>query len=786
MNTYSYNEINNKAELEKPLMNFKRIWYRVIRYWYFIVISVVVSLVMAFVYNRYSSKIYVVSASIIIKESEEAGQTAELLYNNPLINAYRNFLNEPYIIKSYPLLQEVVDSLGITVALFKEGNIKTSELYKSVPIKVSGNKIGDNYLNGNYEFHIIDSKHFTLAYLGEKKDDSVTINKQESYLGTFNKSLELEGYKILINKNGDLDDYYNESLILSFRDGYELAVEYSNKLTIEWAEEGASVVNMSIKGNIAQKERDFLEQLIENYAFRDLTNKKEAAFNSKVFIDKQLKYISDSLLLVEMQLERFKNKNSQVDLGDEAKRILYKLDDLEKSRVAFTVKENYYQYLNNYLKDENSLEQIVLPTTVGLDDPVIIGLISKMTDLQLQAKILEKNSNSENPLAIRLMDEIKDLRIAILQSIKNLRATDNIAITQINKELHLLEWQLNDLPKEERQLVTIERTYHLGENLYVFLTQKRTEAAISEASTTSDIMVVNPPSKLSNIIWPKFKLNYLLAIAFGLLIPFSFFLLKELFNNKVQSREDLELYTEAPIIGAIGHNSDPQRMVVSNNPKSGIAEAFRSLRSNLNYFVKRDKFVLMITSSISGEGKSFTALNLANVLAISGKKTLLLGADMRKPRLFEEMGLSNSVGLSSILTEQIQIKTAIQSSSVENLYVITSGPIPPNPGELLLRNEFKLLIDKLKNEFEVILIDTPPIGIVADALEVAPLVDHTIFITRQNFTPKEAIVSLQYHLDQGKLVNISVVFNDIYKSGLGYGYGYGYGYGRNDKGEYYS
>lgn len=257
MNTYSYNEINNKAELEKPLMNFKRIWYRVIRYWYFIVISVVVSLVMAFVYNRYSSKIYVVSASIIIKESEEAGQTAELLYNNPLINAYRNFLNEPYIIKSYPLLQEVVDSLGITVALFKEGNIKTSELYKSVPIKVSGNKIGDNYLNGNYEFHIIDSKHFTLAYLGEKKDDSVTINKQESYLGTFNKSLELEGYKILINKNGDLDDYYNESLILSFRDGYELAVEYSNKLTIEWAEEGASVVNMSIKGNIAQKKEIF-------------------------------------------------------------------------------------------------------------------------------------------------------------------------------------------------------------------------------------------------------------------------------------------------------------------------------------------------------------------------------------------------------------------------------------------------------------------------------------------------------------------------------------------------
>ena len=345
MNSHQDHSTNTQFENEKPLINYKRIWYRIIRYWYFVVFSLIITLAIAYIYNRYATRTYSVSASIIIKESEEAGQTAELLYNNPLVNAYRNFLNEPYIIKSYPLLQQVVDSLGISAVLYREGNIKTSELYQSIPLNFSGNKINDTYLKGNYDFKIINKDEFALKALFPKESDSIALRREQSYAGTFDEVLNVEGYSIFIQKTNKLDEHIGESFILSFQDGYELAVSYSDRLTIEWAEEGASLLKMKIQGTVINKEQDFLTKLIDLYTLRDLKSKREAASSSKKFIDQQLAFISDSLLLVEMQLERFKNKNTQIDLGVEAQRVLYKIDELEKTKTAYIIKENYYQYL---------------------------------------------------------------------------------------------------------------------------------------------------------------------------------------------------------------------------------------------------------------------------------------------------------------------------------------------------------------------------------------------------------------------------------------------------------
>jgi len=336
------NTNNNIIEEEKPLINYKRVWYRILHYWYFIAISLLVSLTIAFIYNRYAPKVYSVSASIIIKESEEAGQTAELLYNNPLINAYRNFLNEPYIIRSYPLLQQVVDSLSLTSVIFKEGNIKTSELYKSLPLEISGNKLGSDYLVGAFDFTILDEDSYTLSPRFELENDSLANLETIKYNGTFYKPLIINGYQVRISKTASIGRYLNVPYILSFVNGFNLAKSYSSRLMVDWAELGASVVNLRISGFVVNKEVDFLTKLIEIYTLLDLNNKRQTAKNSKDFIDQQLGYISDSLLLVEMQLERFKDENTQIDLGAEALRILYKMDALEKTKSEYIVKENYY------------------------------------------------------------------------------------------------------------------------------------------------------------------------------------------------------------------------------------------------------------------------------------------------------------------------------------------------------------------------------------------------------------------------------------------------------------
>lgn len=767
-------ENNSSTEEINSLINYERIWYRVLRYWYFLVVTMLITIAIAFMYNRYATKIYPMAASIIIKESEEAGQTAELLYNNPLINSYRNFLNEPYIIRSFPLLQKVVDSLGFSVVVYGEGNIKTTEQYSQLPIYFSGNKQNNNYLKASFNLRLINSKEFKLSRISE--NDRADVPLQTEFLGTFNDTLIIDGFPILVKASKFTEEDAGINYIVSFVDGFEVAKQYANRLNVDWAEEGASVIDLSLNATIPQKEIDFLGTLIRFYTLQDEEKKKEVAHNSKQFIDEQLQTISDTLLLIEKQLELFKDNNTIVSLGNQANQIILKVNELEDSRTTYLVKDRYYNYLINYLKDTENLNQIVLPAAVGVNDAVLNTLISQMVELQMQLKLLNSNTSYENPMNRVIKEQIIDSRAAILESINNLKSTDAIIVNQLNRQVGLLDQQLAVLPNAERKLITIQRAYKLGENQYVFLTQKGSEAAISEASTLSDVIVVNEPHMNGGLISPNSKMNYLIALFLGLGIPIGFFVLKELFNTKVQSKVDVEMASTIPIIGVIGHNNDIDRMVVSNKPKSSLAEAFRSLRSNLNYFIKKEKFTLMLTSSISGEGKSFTALNLANIFALSGKKTVIVGADMRKPRIYQELGLSNNLGLSNFLSGQAPIIKVIQETEISHLSVISSGPVPPNPGELILRSEFRELMNYLQKNYDIVLIDTPPMGIVADALAVATYVDHTLFIARQNYTPIEAIIGIDQQVKQGKLSNISIVFNDIYKFGPGYGYGYGYGY----------
>jgi capsular exopolysaccharide synthesis family protein len=624
----------------------------------------------------------------------------------------------------------------------------------------------------SFYVEVIDDKSFFVKYVDEDAGETQERN--------FNENFEHNGISLRIVKDGsrDLASRSGEEYLYSYKRVNEVAKSYAARLNATWAEEGAGVINLSITGSNSQKEVDFLGALIKNYEEYDLNRKNVTAFNAMAFIDDQLEGITDSLRKAEIQLEKFKNKNVITDLTGEASRIYQKIEGLEIQRTELLIKARYYDYLVNYITNSGELDQLILPTSVGIEDNILSDLISEVLSIQTEIKLLTKSGKLVNPSFLsEKKRRLQEIRSNILESVKNQKSTDKIRMEFLTKGTKEYEKQLSALPIAERQLVNIKRNYALQENLYVFLLQKRAEAGISKASNLSDISVVNPPS-VQGLVSPNTRRNYILGFAIGLTFPFLLIVLFEVLNTRIQSQDDIQHVTNIPIIGGVGHKRTNQNVEVFEKPKSAISESFRALRSNLNYFLERkEKGVFLVTSSISGEGKTFTSINLASVFALSGKNTLIIGADMRRPKIYTDFDLPNTNGLSNFLAGLSTFDEVVQKTPYDNLYLVSGGPIPPNPSELILGTRMEEFITLARKKFDYIFIDSPPIAIVTDAFVLSGFADHTLFIVRQNYTPKGFLTTINNYYADGKIKQISIVLNDIYKSGPGYGYGYGYNYG---------
>lgn len=786
----SFNEFDSPQTSQGFSLDFKRVTYRAIRLWYVVVISLLVALSIAFYKNRYTQATYPVSASILIREMQETGG-GEFIYKNALIDPYRNYLNEPYIIRSYPLIEKVIKDINFHVSFYREGYFMTTESYSYVPVRAEW--CGTEVVKpGRFLFTLTDSLHYELRPLHDEKAES-----EKFALGD---SIQYKGYRLCIRRipERNIENYIQVPFQIVIQNPTSVAGTYIGRLSVKWAEEGAGVINLSLSGNDPEKEIDFLSNLIEAYRQHDLAKKNETADRTIDFIRSQLRGIKDSLRTVEYQLERFGNSSRVKDLSMEAQRLLTKLEGFEIQKSELLIRQNYYQYLEDYLKNGNNLDQVILPSSVGLEDPVLSSMLTRMVDLQLEVKSYIDPERVKNPLITNKVERINEIKRDIGESLNALRSTDKIKMDFITRQIRESEKQMALLPASERQLISVQRNYALLENLYVFLMQKLSEAGISKASNTSDIIPVNPPMR-GAAISPKPTQNYTLAIVLGLIIPFLIFVVLEVVNNKIQSKEDIEKMTTIPFIGGVGHNQSGNNLIVSERPKSGVAESFRAMRSNLNYFTgNKTKQVFMVTSSISGEGKTFTTINLATVFALSGRKTLIVGADMRRPKIFEDFNCTNQYGLSTFLSGLSEFEQVVQKTGIDNLHLVSGGPVPPNPSELLLTDKFELFIKRALEEFEYVLIDTPPLALVTDAFVMSKFANHTVFVMRQNYSPVEFVKSIHEYYQSGKLKNMSILLNDIYKSGLGYGYGqgyaynygysYGYGYGskKKDGNGYYS
>src|SRR5690606_19468651 len=632
----------------------KRVLFRALRLWYVVVLSVITGLVIAFLINRYTTRIYPVTASIIIREPAE-NTDARFLYNNPLVNQYRNYYNEPYIIRSYPLIQGVIESLNFQTSIQKEGNFKDSEQY-ALPIEI------DVYSKGKYGA-------LTLEITGPSTYRCFVPGKGDKTEYKFGDRVQCSGFDFTVKQSGNVQKLAGSQYTVLIRDPERVAAPYISKLKVSWAQPNSSVANLDVTGPIPQKELDFLNALIRHYHQYDLEKKSQAATRSLVFIEDQLAQIGDSLRLYDNALERFKQRNFVTDLSAEAQQLYDQLKTLSEQKSIVSYSKNYYTYLEQYMREQKDFAQVILPSSIGVTDGILNALVTQLINLQNELNAMPRSKELQNDLitskAGRLQEGMRQTRQQILESLANLRNTDKIKERGIDQQIKNIETQLRTLPITQRRLVNLQRNYTFSETMYNFLQQKKAEAGISKASTTSDIVVVNPPRVAGGAITPKINQNYLLFGLGGLILPFIGFVLIEIFNDKVQSKEDIEKVTSIPFIGGIGHNAGPGNLAVFEKPKSAMAEAFRSLRSNLNYFTEgRDKKIFMITSSISGEGKSFTTINLATVFALASKRVVIIGADMRKPKIFDDFGLGNEKGLSVYLSGMATLPEVIQHTKI--------------------------------------------------------------------------------------------------------------------------
>ncbi|MBS1542404.1 MAG: polysaccharide biosynthesis tyrosine autokinase [Bacteroidetes bacterium] len=791
----SFLDTDQKEAPAGYVIDFKRVLSRAIRYWWVVVGSLLISLFVAFYINRYSPRIYPVNASILIRETQET-TSAEFLYKNGLVDQYRNYLNEPYIIRSYPLIEKVVRDLNFQITFYQEGYIVTSETYGNFPVKAVACNPTDTR-TGKFSFKLVDADHFEIGTYDENDEKS----KPEIF--KLGDSISYLNYRICISRimGKKINPHIGVPYVLSIQNPVSVAGSYIARLSVEWAEQGAGIINLGLTGDVPQKEIDFMNALIVTYQAEDLKKKNEAATRTVSFIQKQLELIKDSLRQVEYDLGRFGSKGREEDMSAEAKRLMDKFDDIELQRAQLLLRRNYFDYLAGYrIREDANTDQIILPSAVGISDPILNNLLTKITDLQMEMKVHLDPELMRNPIVMeerRLKTEkISAAKSDVDEAVRTLRETDNVKMNFLDKQIKEYQNQLDLLPDTERKLISVRRNYSLLENLYVFLMQKSSEAKISEAANTPDIVPVNPPMR-GGAISPKTGKNYTTAIIAGIALPLLVFIILELFNNKVQSREDIDKMTTIPFLGGVGHSSSDTNLIVRARPKSGVAESFRAMRSNLNYFTgNKTKQLFMVSSSISGEGKTFTTINLATVFALSGKETVIVGADMRRPKIVSDFGLGNERGLSTYLSGLSELDDVVQRTEIDNLFLISGGPVPPNPSELLLTDRFETFINGVRDRFDYVIIDTPPLALVTDAFVISKFADHTIFVLRQNYSPKEFVKSIDEYYRSGKLKSMSIMLNDIYKSGLGYGYGqgyayqygysYGYGYGsKKDGGGYY-
>lgn len=774
----------NYPEQEEQIFDFRKLISRFLRNWYWIAISVIIGYGAATYLNRYTNPKFSASGTIII--NDERKSTAELLINAlDRFNARRNVENEIAILKSYRMAYKAISELDFNVFYYEKGNIMQSLRY-NLPFTVILDTNRVNRKEYPVNISLISEKEFEVAINGDNN-----INKRLKYGEYFRNNAF--NFTIKLNHPELIRTTFGRNYYFIINDLNRLAIQYSKKLNITTNDKKGTVLTLQVTGSEPLMESTYINKLMEVYIRSGLEEKNQTAINTINFIDEQLTEVVDSLNLAESRMEGFKTRSKMMGISEEGRYLFNKVDDYQKKKAEMEIERRYYEYLRDYLETKKDFSAVIAPSFIGIQSSPIALSLSQLIELYKERNTLLLTATPNNPaIAVidkRIQSSLDALRENLIEAIR--LTSDNMK--ELDYKMQTIEADMVQLPSTERKLLNIQRNYKLNDQIYNFLLQKRADAAIARASNVADNKILDiARSGNAQLISPKVSRNKLMGILLGLFIPIGILFLMEIFHPIITDPNEIKRVTRVPVLGSIGHNERDSEIPVAANPQSAIAESYRALRTNLQYYLReKHQKVICITSTISGEGKTFTSVNLAAIIAQSNKRTLLVSLDLRKPKIHKVFNFENKIGLSNYLIGKASYEEVVTPTNIKNLFVTLAGPVPPNPAELIETPLMEEFMEKAKNNFDIIILDTPPLAIVTDAMLLSRHAHVTLFVVRANYSSTDVLKLVGEIYGRSDVNNLGIIVNDIkfdhflYGNNYGYKYGYSYGYGYGKGQGYY-
>ena len=792
-------DFNEAQESKEENIDVKELLFKYLIHWPWFVGAVIACLIAAWVYLYMSTPVYTISATVLIKDDKKGGSAGmlsglESLGLDGMVSSSQNIDNEIEVLRSKTIAKEVVEDLGLYISYTDKDEFPSRNIYKTSPVQVSltpqeadllekpmivemalqpqggmdvNVKIGDDEYQKHFEKlpAVFPTDRGTLAFF--LTPDSISSSKR-----TLEETTDSE------KTTRNITATINKPLAV--------AKAYCKNMTIEPTSKTTSVAVISLKNSNVQRGKDFINKLLEMYNINTNNDKNEVAQKTAEFINERISIISKELGSTEKDLESFKRGAGITDLTSDAQIALTGSAEYEKKRVENQTQINLLQDLQKYMQNEG---YEVLPSNIGLQDVNLAAAINRYNDVLVERKRLLRTSTENNPTIINLDTSISAMKENVQVSLDRVLRGLYITKADLDREANRYSRRISEAPGQEREFVSIARQQEIKAGLYLMLLQKREENAITLAATANNAKIIDDAIADDAPVSPKRKMIYLIALVLGVGIPVGVIYLLELTKFKIEGRSDVEKLTSVPIVGDIPLTDEKQGAIaVFENQNNLMSETFRNIRTNLQFMLDNDQKVILVTSTVSGEGKSFVSANLAISLSLLGKKVVIVGLDIRKPGLNKVFHLSNKEkGITQYLSNpETDLMELVQPSDVnKNLFVLPGGAVPPNPTELLARNGLDKAIEILKQNFDYVIMDTAPIGMVTDTLLVGRVADLSVYVCRADYTHKAEYTLINELAIEKKLSKLCTVINgvDLKKRKYGYYYGYGkygkyYGYGK--------
>ena len=792
-------DFNEAQESKEENIDVKELLFKYLIHWPWFVGAVVACLIAAWVYLYVSTPVYNISATVLIKDDKKGGSAGmlsglESLGLDGMVSSSQNIDNEIEVLRSKTIAKEVVEDLGLYISYTDEDEFPSRNMYKTSPVQVSLTP---------QEADLLEEPMIVEMMLQPQGSMDVTVKiDDDEYQKHFEKlpavfptdkgtlAFFLTPDSVLSSKRTLEETTASEkttrNITATINKPLAVAKWCCKNMTIEPTSKTTSVAVISLKNSNVQRGKDFINKLLEMYNINTNNDKNEVAQKTAEFINERISIISKELGSTEKDLESFKRGAGITDLTSDAQIALTGSAEYEKKRVENQTQINLLQDLQKYMQNEG---YEVLPSNIGLQDLNLAAAINRYNDVLVERKRLLRTSTENNPTIINLDTSISAMKENVQVSLDRVLRGLFITKADLDREASRYSRRISEAPGQEREFVSIARQQEIKAGLYLMLLQKREENAITLAATANNAKIIDDAIADDAPVSPKGKMIYLVALVLGVGIPVGVIYLLELTKFKIEGRSDVEKLTNVPIVGDIPLTDEKQGAIaVFENQNNLMSETFRNIRTNLQFMLENDKKVILVTSTVSGEGKSFISANLAISLSLLGKKVIIVGLDIRKPGLNKVFNIPRKeVGITQYLANpEKNLMDLVQPSDVsKNLYILPGGTVPPNPTELLARDGLDKAIETLKKSFDYVILDTAPVGMVTDTLLIGRVADLSVYVCRADYTHKNEYTLINELAENNKLPKLCTVINglDLKRRKYGYYYGYGkygkyYGYGK--------